>query len=101
MFKNNGYDILTIDFRNPELSNKINLLEPIIREYEEHIEYDKLVDKTNSDINCLCTSIESFKSRIKEATGERRIKHKKEQLYNKEKELKQLEDELLSTEIHL
>jgi len=95
MFKNNGYDILTIDFRNPELSNKINLLEPIIREYEEHIEYDKLVDKTNSDINCLCTSIESFKSRIKETTGERRIKHKKEQLYNKEKELKQLEDELL------
>ena len=30
MFKNHGYDILTIDFRNPALSNKINILEPII-----------------------------------------------------------------------
>ena len=42
MFKNNGYDILTIDFRNPDLSNKINILEPIIKEYEHYIEYEKL-----------------------------------------------------------
>ena len=42
MFKNNGYDILTIDFRNPDLSNKINILEPIIKEYEKYIEYEKL-----------------------------------------------------------
>ncbi|MFA6777430.1 MAG: type IV secretory system conjugative DNA transfer family protein, partial [Bacilli bacterium] len=40
MFKNNGYKIYTIDFRNPELSNKINLLEPIIREYEQYMKYD-------------------------------------------------------------
>ena len=42
MFQNQGYRILTIDFRNPELSNKINILEPIISEYENYIEYEKL-----------------------------------------------------------
>ncbi len=40
--KKNGYNILTIDFRTPEKSNKINILEPIIREYENYIEYEKL-----------------------------------------------------------
>lgn len=34
MFKKNGYNVLTIDFRHPELSNKFNILEPIIKEYE-------------------------------------------------------------------
>lgn len=34
MFKERGYNIITIDFRNPELSNKFNILEPIIIEYE-------------------------------------------------------------------
>ena len=42
MFKDNSYNIITIDFRNPELSNKINLLEPIINEYEKYMKYDKL-----------------------------------------------------------
>lgn len=42
MFQNQEYKILTIDFRNPELSNKINILEPIICEYENYIEYEKL-----------------------------------------------------------
>ena len=41
MFESNGYEIITIDFRNPEYSNKINLLEPIIKEYEDYIEYEK------------------------------------------------------------
>lgn len=36
MFKENGYNILTLDFRNPSLSNHLNILEPIIREYEEY-----------------------------------------------------------------
>lgn len=40
MFQNQGYKILTIDFRNPELSNKINILDPIIKEYEEYIKYE-------------------------------------------------------------
>ena len=46
MFQDNGYRILTIDFRNPEKSNKINILEPIIEEYEEYIKYEKLVKET-------------------------------------------------------
>ena len=46
MFKNHGYKILTIDFRNPELSNKINILEPIIKEYDNYIQYEKLSNKS-------------------------------------------------------
>ena len=34
MFQKNGYNVYTLDFRNPELSNHINLLEPAIIEYE-------------------------------------------------------------------
>ena len=41
MFQNNGYNVLTIDFRHPEKSNKLNILEPII------IEYEKYLDKIN------------------------------------------------------
>ncbi len=41
MFKDRGYSIITIDFRNPELSNKFNILEPIINEYELYMEYEK------------------------------------------------------------
>ena len=48
MFKDNGYDVLTIDFRHPELSNKFNILEPIIKEYESYIEYEKLGLKKSS-----------------------------------------------------
>lgn len=48
MFKDRGYQIITIDFRNPELSNKFNILEPIIREYESYIEYEK---KSNESEN--------------------------------------------------
>ncbi len=46
MFKDNGYNILTIDFRNPELSNKFNILEPIIKEYEKYMYYE---DKANKE----------------------------------------------------
>ena len=42
MFEKNGYNVLTIDFRHPELSNKINILEPIIVEYDKYIKYEKL-----------------------------------------------------------
>lgn len=44
MFKDRGYEVITIDFRNPEKSNKLNILEPIIKEYEEYIYYDKIKD---------------------------------------------------------
>lgn len=42
MFKNNGYEVLTLDFRNPEFSNHNNLLEPALREYELYDKYLKL-----------------------------------------------------------
>ena len=37
MFYDNGYKVYTIDFRNPELSNHINILDPIINEYDKYI----------------------------------------------------------------
>lgn len=48
MFRNNGYKIITIDFRHPELSTKINILEPIINEYEKYMEYEKEYDITKN-----------------------------------------------------
>ena len=48
MLKDKGFQILTIDFRNPELSNHINILEPIIKEYEKYIDYEK---KSNNESN--------------------------------------------------
>lgn len=62
MFKDNGYEIFTIDFRKPELSNKINLLEPIIIEYELYIQNDDEVKQIESDIRVLELSIELDKS---------------------------------------
>jgi len=49
MLYNNGYKVLTIDFRHPELSNHINILEPIIIEYEKHINYDKKAKETTDE----------------------------------------------------
>ena len=49
MFHDNGYRILTIDFRNPEKSNKINILEPIIVEYEEYIKFEKLINESDDE----------------------------------------------------
>lgn len=46
MLYDKGYKVLTIDFRHPELSNHINILEPIICEYENYIKYDKLMKDT-------------------------------------------------------
>ena len=47
MFQEKNYNIITIDFRHPENSDKINLLEPCILEYEKYM--DKFCDasKTN------------------------------------------------------
>ena len=47
MFKDNGYEVLTLDFRQPEYSNHINLLEPIIKEYELYDKYKQLSEKSN------------------------------------------------------
>ena len=49
MFKEQGYNILTLDFRNPSLSNHLNILEPIIKEYELFNENEKLCNQTNDE----------------------------------------------------
>ena len=49
MLHDKGYKVLTIDFRHPELSNHINILEPIICEYERYIEYEKLTNNTANE----------------------------------------------------
>lgn len=36
VFKDNGYDVITIDFRNPRQSSKINIMQPIIDEWKLH-----------------------------------------------------------------
>lgn len=41
IFEENGYNVITIDFRNPTKSSKINIMQPIIDEWKEHCIYDK------------------------------------------------------------
>ena len=96
MFKKNGYEIYTIDFRNPQLSNKINLLEPIIREYEEYIKYDDEAVNNENDINYLNSCIESLKEEIEIIKDEEVLKYKREELLEKQSELPTLESSLLN-----
>ncbi|MDO5568594.1 MAG: type IV secretory system conjugative DNA transfer family protein [bacterium] len=61
MFQEQGYKVLTLDFRNPSLSNHLNILEPIIKEYELFNENEKLASETdneNDKINYKNKSIE-------------------------------------------
>lgn len=88
MFKNNGYKIFTIDFRNPELSNKINLLEPIIKEYESYIKYDLEATQLENNINYYNTIIESLKEKII------LLKNQNVDVSDKEKELAQTIEKL-------
>ena len=64
MFYDNGYKVYTIDFRNPELSNNINILEPIINEYDKYIKYKNIdINRSNhhlSEANRLIISISSM-----------------------------------------
>ena len=53
MFFDKGYKVLTIDFREPEKSQKINLLEPCIIEYESYMEHLKKSDKIQNYIETL------------------------------------------------
>ena len=96
MFKNNGYDIYTIDFRNPQLSNKINLLEPVIREYEEYMKYDDIATNNENDINYLNSCIESLKEEINILDDEKIIEEKQKELDDKQNELPNLEGSLLN-----
>lgn len=53
MFKENGYKILTLDFRNPEFSNHINLLDPAINEYELYDKNLKLSKEEKDEVKCI------------------------------------------------
>ena len=53
MFKDNGYKVLTLDFRNPEFSNHINLLDPAINEYELYDKNLKLSKKEKDENKCM------------------------------------------------
>lgn len=62
MLADKGYRVLTIDFRHPELSNHINILEPIICEYEKYIKYQKLVNNATEEKEKLKYQNESISS---------------------------------------
>ncbi len=49
MLYDKGYKVLTIDFRHPELSNHINILEPVICEYEKYIKYENLINTATNE----------------------------------------------------
>lgn len=80
MFEDRGYKILTIDFRNPELSNKINILDPIINEYQEYIANDKSTIKFEN----LIFAYQRDNQRIKDLLKNEKIKNNnREYLDNK------------------
>ena len=72
MFEERGYNILTIDFRNPELSNKINILDPIIFEYQEYMANDKSIIKFSN----LIEAYQKDNKRIQEILDNKKIKNK-------------------------
>ena len=41
VFSDNGYNVVTIDFRNPSKSQRINIMQPIIDEWKEHCKYNQ------------------------------------------------------------
>lgn len=77
MFKDRGYEVITIDFRNPEKSNKLNILEPIIKEYEEYMYYDKIKD-TDISYNNLAVSHLAETNRLITSLSEMIMKEKVE-----------------------
>lgn len=80
MFKDNGYNVITIDFRHPELSNKINILEPIIKEYEKYIEYESKSKLLIKQINPLIEQNKILKAKLNDKKikdiNKKRIKDK-------------------------
>ena len=96
MFKDNNYNIITIDFRNPELSNKINLLEPIIKEYDNYIKYDKVATELENDINYLNSCIESLKEDIELMTSQNiDIQGRDKEIIEKQKQLDEINPKLI------
>lgn len=107
MFEENGYKIITIDFRNPELSNKINLLEPVIVEYDEYIKYEKEKDECKSKISSNKLSIENLKTELElfktqpetfsDINIPENIKYKQSEIERLQNEIKTYENNLLLT----
>ena len=53
MFKDNGFRIITVDFREPAKSERINLLEPCILEYDKYIIHENNVQEINKEIEII------------------------------------------------
>ena len=43
VFADNNYNVITIDFRNPSKSKRINIMQPIINEWKKHCKYNKIM----------------------------------------------------------
>ena len=84
MFKDKGYKIITIDFRHPELSNKFNILQPIINEYKQYIKYDN--DKTNLEKKI--DELNNLNIELKNKINIPRTRKTKKESYNNEIEKK-------------
>lgn len=73
IFANNGFDIITIDFREPTKSTKINIMQPIIDEWKEHCEFNKcmifflsyFLKKNKISLSKILTN-EKYETQIKE-----------------------------------
>jgi len=69
MFKDNGFEIITVDFREPSKSKRINLLEPCILEYDKYIYHEDNIENINKEIEIIAYRrkiINSEKKYIKE-----------------------------------
>lgn len=101
MFKDNGYNVITIDFRHPELSNKINILEPIIKEYELFIEYDNKSKVLTKQIDDLIEQNEILKTKLSDKKmkdiNKKRIRNKMDSNYKLIAEYKSNKDLVLFT----
>ena len=64
MFQENGYEVITIDFRNPEKSNKINLLEACIIEYEQYMNDENKANHIELEINKIKRRISIFEQEV-------------------------------------
>lgn len=78
MFRENGYNIITVDFRTPSKSQKINLLEPCILEYDKYIKHEKIMKQINKEIELIL-------SRKRILSGEKKyIEENRKEIFNKD-----------------
>jgi len=53
MFQDNGFKIITVDFREPSKSERINLLEPCVLEYDKYIFHETKVEEYNKELELI------------------------------------------------